>query len=334
MDDDPAVVSRSRAQSGRVSYTEPIRIGPKTNFKVLLQYVPHNSGPDTLSPKLIYWRQNAKGFPEGEPAEFTLTQEEAISLRDVLNQGLAVAEASSDGNFLVIPLDNVAAANLIGRDPAQVGRALAGILTKEEILTALREDTRGSKLLNDLQGVVRLGQLSGAVDELADLLDSGESRESVYQDWCERHSWAFGNAYTMRDSVRTIALGDQVDLLLKQTGLGLRDIYELKRPDQKVLFWDESHRSYYWANEASKAIGQCHRYLDALHEAAGRGLRDHPEIVAYHPKAVIVIGRSRDWSEAKSGALHGLNARLHGILIMTYDQLLAQARQLLEVLSY
>lgn len=137
----------------------------------------------------------------------------------------------------------------------------------------------------------------------------------------------------MRDDVRTIALGDQVDALVKCTANGLRDIFELKRPDKDVIRYDSAHKSWYWSSETSKSIGQCHRYLDALHEAAATGLRDHPEIVSYHPRATIIIGRSDDWEVAQLKALHGLNMRLHGLNVMTYDQFLAQAEQLLRVLE-
>jgi hypothetical protein len=100
-----------------------------------------------------------------------------------------------------------------------------------------------------------------------------------------------------------------------------------------VLYYDEPHKNFYFSAEVSKAIGQCHRYLDVLHEVAANGLRDHPEIVAYHPRALIVIGRSQGWSEAKLRALHGLNRRLSGVMIMTYDHLLAQGERLLDILT-
>ncbi len=45
--------------------------------------------------------------------------------------------------------------------------------------------------------------------------------------WCDKHSWAFGNAYVARDNWRTIGIGDQVDLLMKSTASGFRDIFEL-----------------------------------------------------------------------------------------------------------
>jgi hypothetical protein len=100
-----------------------------------------------------------------------------------------------------------------------------------------------------------------------------------------------------------------------------------------VLFYDTAHRNFYFSADVSKAIGQCHRYLDVLHEVAANGLRDHPEIVAYHPRATIVIGRSAGWEIEQLKALHGLNRRLSGITIMTYDQLLAQGERLIEMLG-
>ncbi len=136
----------------------------------------------------------------------------------------------------------------------------------------------------------------------------------------------------MRDAIREISPGDQLDLLLPVVTSGLRDVVELKRPDAPVLFYDEPHRDYFSA-DVSKAIGQCHGYLDVLHEVAATGLRDHPEIVAYHPRALIVIGRSVGWTADQLRALHGLNSRLTGITVMTYDQLLLQSERLIEMFA-
>lgn len=137
----------------------------------------------------------------------------------------------------------------------------------------------------------------------------------------------------MRDDVRDISASDRLDILLPAVISGYRDIVELKRPDMTVLLFDEKHRNYYFSADVSKAVGQCHRYLDVLQEVAAEGLRDHPEIVAYHPRAIIVIGRSAEWSRDASRALHGLNSRLAGLTVMTYDQLLAQGERLVQMLS-
>ncbi len=168
-------------------------------------------------------------------------------------------------------------------------------------------------------------ELRDALDELVRHLDGDVTDERTYQDWCDRHSWAFGNAHVVRDDVRQIDTGSIVDLLLPNI-LGFRDIVELKRPDHQVLGWDSSHGTHYFSGPCSRAIGQVHKYMDRLHDVARDGLEGHPEIVAYHPHATIVIGRSVTWDETKTTALRGLNERLHGVDVMTYDHLLMRAR--------
>ncbi len=155
----------------------------------------------------------------------------------------------------------------------------------------------------------------------------------IYQAWCEKHCWAFGNAYVVRDEVRAITTGDNIDLMLPNVIAGYRDIVELKRPDMDVLIYDKAHKNFYFSADVSKAVGQCHRYLDMLHDFADKGLLDHKEVVAYHPRATIVIGRSHDWSEEQQRALHGLNRRMNGITVMTYDHLLAQGERLVEMMA-
>jgi len=326
-------VSRRRSQSNhQVSFTEPIVIKHTSSqrFEVLLQYIQRSSG-DVIAPKFIFYKKKDGEIFFPFPAEFTLNHEEAKDLKRVLEEGLAVAEAAEDGDFLILRL-NGTDTNLDGQNPAAVGQAILPLLADGRILQALQSSDDGSALLHGVQANVRLNDLSSAIEELRSNLDDNVTNEQVYQEWCERHHWAFGNIYTMRDTVRQIALGDSVDGLLTQTANGFRDIFELKRPNMDPIGWDDTHRSFFWSREAAMAIGQCHRYLDALHEAAANGLRDHPEVLAYHPRAVIVIGRSSEWEPGRMRALHGLNARLHGVSIMTYDQLLAQAEQLLKTL--
>jgi len=140
-------------------------------------------------------------------------------------------------------------------------------------------------------------------------------------------------AYVDADRLRRISTGDDVDLLLPTVLAGLRDVVELKRPDADVLRWDENHRDFYWSLDAAKAIGQAARYIEVLHDEARRGLRDHREVVAYYPRALIVIGRSTGWGNDEYRGLRILNDRLDGITVMTFDQLLAQGERLLEIVA-
>lgn len=220
-----------------------------------------------------------------------------------------------------------------GHDPEAVANAILRVLGQRDIARHLTSKELGTELVNAFRGAIRLQELRSAVATLRQHLDADVVDEQVYQEWCEQHTWAFGNAYVMRDEVRNISAGDRLDLLLPTVIAGYRDIVELKRPDMKVLGWDRDHTNWHWSVATSQAVGQCHRYLDVLHEEAAKGLRDHPEIVAYHPRATIVIGRSKGWNPEKLRTLHGLNRRMNGITIMTYDQLLAQGERLVQIVG-
>jgi len=328
------IIHRHAAANINVSYSNPIAIRrtAQTHFEVLPRYIKHKSSPAELSLKIMYWKQLAGQLRVGYPAEFTLQHAEVIRLRDVLNNLLAVAQHNEDGNFLVV---KVGEQEIIAQEgeAAELGRVLASALSDQTVVRALTNDEQGRLILGAVQASARLIELTQAIDDLECALNNGQSAEQFYQEWCEKHSWAFGDAYAMRDEVRTIAIGDQVDALMKMTVNGLRDIFELKRPDKDPLNYDSSHRCYYWTSESSKAIGQCHRYIDALHDGARQGLRDNPHIVAYYPRAFVIQGRSNDWDPDKLRALHGLNARLHGVQLMTYDQLVERAKQLVSILG-
>lgn len=209
-------------------------------------------------------------------------------------------------------------------------KVAAELLGRPELLRRLTS-SHGRPATRLLEAALRAAELQHALENLRDLLQSGIADEQTYQDWCDDHSWVFAGAHQVRDDVRRLHDDSIVDLLLPDV-VGYRDVVELKRPDAEVLRYDRSHRTHYFARELAKAIGQVHKYLDRLHDLARAGLAAHPHIVAYHPRATIVIGRSKDWKGDKTDALRGLNQRLHGVSVMTYDHLLLRAESILSTL--
>lgn len=329
-------VAKKSASSGQVKYSDPviIRENRQTRIALVPNYIPHSDGSQELKLKLVTYSK-AQGLEfvlNDEKSTPWLNENEARQLLKALNAHLAITQETGDGNFLIIKIDE-GVAQIGSHDPTQVAQALTRVLGQQEILQHLQNTEISDELMKSFRTVIKLTEMRSAVTELREKLTQGETSESVFQEWCEKHTWAFGNAYIIRDNVRAISAGDKLDIILPKVISGYRDIVELKRPDKPVLAWDESHNNYYLSSEVSKAIGQCHRYLDVFQEEAAKGLRDHPEVVAYHPRAIIVVGRSHDWTEAKQKALHGLNCRLNNISIMTYDHLLAQGERLLSILS-
>ena len=328
-------ISRKPARSGNVDYGDPIILHENSRTRVALIpfFIPHSNSTE-LSAKIVTYKKAdpPQNWVDVKEKSISLNEEATWHLYKALHSHLAVAEENENGDFLVIKI-NEGSAEIGAHEPLEVAKALTQVLGQEEILDHLQNTELTAELASAFRGAIRLSEMRSAVTELRLALDEEDDSESTYQDWCERHSWAFGNAYIIRDDVRAISAGDNLDLLLPSVMAGYRDIVELKRPGKKVLMWDKQHNNYYFSSEVSKAIGQCHRYLDVLHEEAASGLRDHPEIVAYHPRATIVIGRSHDWEDDEFRALRGLNHRLSGINVMTYDHLLAQGERLVELLS-
>ena len=330
-------IDRREAASGRVSFSDPVTLHETSRSRVVMVpfFIPHDSSPDELAIKIVTYRKAKPPEQWFEVEEKSLSLKEAAARRllKALHGHLAVAKEEDQGSFVLLPI-GPGSAQVGDHDPADVASALLAALASEEIVEHLSGASLESELTEALKSAVRLAEMRSAVNRLRELLETGQADEALFQDWCEKHTWAFGNAYVMRDEVREISPGDQLDILLPTVISGHRDIVELKRPDMHVLRLDKAHRNYYFSAEVSKAIGQCHRYLDVLHEEAANGLRDHPEVVAYHPRATIVIGRSGQWPPEMQKALHGMNSRLRGISVMTYDQLLSQGERLLELVAH
>jgi hypothetical protein len=335
MSDSPelAKLVRKTASSGKLDYVPVVVLNETTKSKldVLGLLIPHSDHTGFSIKLQGYKKTKSSLWEEDEPKTINLSEVSTLKLFKYLQTHLPLAQQPEAGEFILIKVAN-GAADLSGHDPQSLVGALTKVLSHSDLVQHLASTELTHELTTALRGSIRLSEMRSAVAELRSSLGRGESAEQVYQSWCEKHCWAFGNAYVVRDEVRAITTGDNIDLMLPNVIAGYRDIVELKRPDMDVLIYDKAHKNFYFSEDVSKAVGQCHRYLDVLHDFADKGLLDHKEVVAYHPRATIVIGRSHDWSEEQQRALHGLNRRMNGITIMTYDHLLAQGERLIDMM--
>ena len=324
----PDRINRRPAASGQVDFGDPVILHDTDLLQIeLVPFFIERSEEDQLACKITRYNKRA-GWQE---TSISLQESALRKLHDSLTSHLLITKEES-GSYIVLRADGSVSRDSI-RSLDQVARAIRDLLQTDGIAEHLVGVDLREELAHALRTDLRLGELREAVSELATYLREGAADESLYQDWCERHSWAFGNAYVVNDQVRSISAGDRIDLLLPLNLGGFRDLIELKRPDMRILVYDRSHRSWHWSADISRAIGQCHRYLDVLHSEVGlSGLRDAPNVIAYHPRATVVMGRSERWSEEQHQALHGLNRRLSDISVISYDHLLAQARQTLDLL--
>jgi hypothetical protein len=321
------VVRRQRARSGLVDFSDQVVLHESREMRIVIVpiFIPHATGPSRLTVKLVCQRKRWSG--DADPnLEINLDEEASRRLLEQLPH-MAELAGHPTGDYLVVPIGGDFKIGAVA--PEVVATSLVRVLSDPEIARRFAASEFAQELIDNLRSNLRLRDLRAAVAELRSYLADGVNTEATYQDWCRRHGWAFGITYQAADAVRDIAVGDTVDILLP-TLLGYRDLVELKRPDMVVLNLDQVHRNYFWSRDTSAAIGQCDRYLEQLQHIR---LRDHPEIIAHHPRATIVVGRSAGWEPEQVRALVSLNARLNGITVITFDLLMRQAERLLEIVT-
>ena len=328
-----SITSRNASQKENVDYVDPIILSENSKTKVVLRgwYI-HHSDHVEFKAKIQSYNKPELGWIEVEDKTINLSGEATARLSSELPKYIAVEKEETAGEYLTVRLAD-GTANLDQLDPERVVSGLLGVLNQESVASHLSGKELGPELAKALRYSVRLTEMKTAMLELRGLLEDGIIEERYYQAWCEKYPWAFGNQFVVNDSIRDIGIHDQVDILVPRIMAGFRDIIELKRPNMEILKYDNDHRDYFFSREASMAIGQCHRYLDKFSEAANHGLDDARHIIAYHPEATIVMGRMTGWDDERIKALHGLNSRLSGIRLITYDHLLAQGESLVNYLS-
>ncbi len=340
MSNEAKTINKKKAQDKELEYTSPIILHDTTRTRITCMpyYIPRSSGSNDIALQIKRFNKSKVQGLTGP--QIQLDEDVTINLQDSAVRLLAVTLtdylqiANHDaGNYLVLRM-NEGVTDISNQDPALVSKVIANILSDKEVIEYFQNQELSEEIIAALKGHIKIKELKNALEKLRSMLDTGDSKESSYQSWCEEHSWVFGNAYAVNDKIRNISAGDSLDIIIPIVTSGYRDLIELKRPDKNILQFDESHHNYYFSSDVSKAIGQTHRYLDVFAEEAATGLKGKPEIIAYHPRAVIVIGRSNDWVPDQFKALHGLNRRLNGITVMTYDHLLTQGERLLQVVEH
>lgn len=325
---------KKAAKSGHVNYIqEPIIL--KDNRKTVRRLIPHfikRTVGEQLCLKIETETKQASGIVDLNSTEsISLGADETKVLVEALPKLLGLSEFSGLGKHMIIPLSGESA-DFKGNSAKDIVPAILHALSSPELVNSMSDQSTNFNISDALKTGIRVNEMGMALSELKQYLDSGINSEITYQKWCEKHFWVFGNAVVMNEEIRSISRSDNIDLLLKNI-MGFSDILEIKRPDMNVLIKDKGHNSYHFSREVSSAIGQCHRYMDAIHYNAQKGLDDYPEILAYHPRTTILIGRSNNYSVNANKALYGLNARMNGISVMTYDNLLVRAENLLKSLQ-
>lgn len=198
----------------------------------------------------------------------------------------------------------------------------------EEVVVKLFES---GILTENLSVAITAAERSNAVAEFERAIDENQL-EAFWQNWFSKNKWVLGSDYINILPERDIDVSDIADYLMKSID-GFLDVVEIKKPD--LPFWTkpDSHGNLCPSASLTAAITQCLNYLYKieLQSNSVEFLERVGGTKTVKPQCMLVYGRSDSWGENEMKSLRILNSAYHQLHIVTYDQLLIRAKQLLGI---
>lgn len=297
--------------------------------------IPHNSGIEDIRLKIGRYRkpamvpgseflkQGAETLEVSEPkSELTLDQKELASLIEFLQTHYEPFKA---GVKAFIPLDSP-----FDVDSANQIKALFSLPNKKDVVQfILKHNVIPEELGFGLEQARRIK----AIKYFEKML-SGDLKEDPWQKWFEKHSWVLGSEFVGVIDEKHIDTKNISDFLM-QAYDGFLDIVEIKRPKGGLKFWAETldHGNHVPSSDLVKAITQASKYVFEVEREANSAkfLEKVKGVRVVKPRAVLIFGRSCNWSESHKEAYRILNSAYSNLTILTYDHVLERAKRIVGV---
>lgn len=349
-DDNPEyTVESTSAYSARVEDIELSRTS--TTRKVLRCEIVENvkAANNVVKATIVHQRrsntiewQDIEGVPlsrlrAGESAKMSFSTEETKKLIEHLNNLYQIGGNGVHRGVQVLTVANEEAVIASNAGKARILRKIA----ESENLEALEglEDEYGGNI-TDVFAVAKLHSTRKRVLEEYERRLNEDHDENDWKRYLKKHNWIFGVSNIEIIDESRLSIHHDTDLPFSVEG-GFMDIVELKRPDEE--FWVKLrngtlklYRNKFPVTsfEIRAAVAQTADYiLEAEKNVTDADfIRDHNGVVPLKPRGLVVGGRSSKWGEIEWKAYRLLNDNLHGIQIITYDQLLERARRSLLML--
>lgn len=165
-----------------------------------------------------------------------------------------------------------------------------------------------------------------------------KTKEQTWQNFFEKNIFIFDSRYIDFISKFNLKVGRKAepDFLVYDI-YGFVDIYEIKKPDTKLLRYDESHDNYYWSPDASKSIAQLEKYISIANEnrlEIEKSIKGEKEqsVSIIKPKGILVIGsRGELCNDKMKEDFAILRKSLKNIEIVLYDEMFESLKNLKKV---
>ena len=227
---------------------------------------------------------------------------------------------------------------------------LAVILKKKEVLDNLDDSDReelnefipeyvsripitlkSSKKLQvvfDLLGAGQRVYLKKIIEEFEKRLKAATQNENSWQEFLRKYILIFRNTYGEVLEKESVALEGKFPDFILIDPYNYLDIYEIKRPDTRLLEYDKSRQNYFWHKELAKAISQVENYIHQVQRNSDALINDirrkkSLDINIVRPRGYIIAGRrSLITNTTMENHFRILNESLKNVDVILYDDLL------------
>jgi hypothetical protein len=270
-------------------------------------------------------------------------KDEIQQLVDFVNVCRSGALPTTTGKHIVAPApqkkdDEQTLIDLLGRLQDSGGyNIIADVLkqaTQDKRLfdLLLERAAKAPQLFAEAAAALNLVTYKNAIGNLKSLIERDGVREAQFQELLAENPWLFGSEYSALLDRRRWTRDEQQDFVVRRTADNYIELIEIKTPlaGNPLFQHDRSHDSYYPGAELSKVVGQVQKYVERLDADRNAILANDGEDTS-KIRAKVIIGRDGD--RLQQQALRRFNGHLHRIEVLTFDQLLRIAQNVLNYLE-
>ena len=162
---------------------------------------------------------------------------------------------------------------------------------------------------------------------------TGDEPEQKWGEFLKKHLYLIDSKYISVIPELNVVLGGErrVDFGLVDSQ-GYLDLFEIKKPNTKLLSATKDRGNYFWYSDAVKAITQAEKYLYNAERKASSLVEDiarekNIKVLVTRPRAVVIMGHTDQLdSQEKKEDFRILRNSLKNIEVMTYDELLQRLK--------
>ena len=289
-------------------------------------------------------RTKARGWELEPEHSITIDHDSTVKLHMFLS---TLPQLETEGEYLVFGAADAATQLLAQMSGSSLDAGLLSAIV--DLLTNTENAENVAKLASDkptqavaLAAAVNYPLLSRRLEEFRRLVEVGCGEcdgcinekgclEKTFQKFLEENYWIFGSEYSSKLEDRNLIHKGEFDFPMRTTADGYLEVIEIKHPRHKLF--NVKKRRYVETEVVWDAINQVDDYLARIDKQWPTIREEYKDLGLENVRGKVVIGQSNKSEEKERVALRRLNARLSRIEVITYDQLIATAQRMLDVLG-